>query len=345
MTPRQKEVLALIIRLFGLMEEPIGSKTLLAKSKMKVSPATIRNDMSALEKEGMLVKAHRSSGRLPSKEGYRFYVQQLINKDPDIKSSSAKVAKQIEEVDFDEIVNNRRYSPIQTARMSADMLVILTGLTTIVLGQDLETHLFETFRLFALDETHVMALLTTDTGKIQSEIFEIPIELSRQQSAEITEMINEELSGLSLSDAYQRMKLSIPMMIQRMIGVQLDFSPLVQIMQEQVKGHQYFVSGKHEIYNLIQPNLGPQAIKDLLKLVDGSSDIYRLLEEQNEGVSVLFGHELNPKSLSHVNLLTSTYQSDQQKISIGLIGPMTMRYDALIPLMYRLKNQLASNDD
>lgn len=344
MTPRQKEVLALIIRLFGLLEEPIGSKTLLAESEMKVSPATIRNDMSALEKEGMLVKAHRSSGRLPSKKGYRFYIQQLINHDPDIKIESPK-ASEIEEVDFDEIVNNQWYSPLQIARMSADMLVTLTGLTTIVLGQDLETHRFETFRLFVLDNHRVMALLMTDTGKMQSEIFDLPVQLTRQQAMDIAEMINEELAGLNLTDAYQRMKLSIPMIIQRMIGVQLDFSPLVQVMQDQVKGHQYFVSGKHEIYNLIEPSLGSQAIKDLLKLVDGSSDIYRLLEDQSEGVSVLFGYELNPDSLAHVNLLTSTYQSDQQKISIGLIGPMTMRYDTLIPLMYRLKDQLASNDE
>lgn len=344
MTPRQKEVLALIIQLFSSTEEPIGSKTLLSESKMKVSPATIRNDMSALEKQGLLEKAHRSSGRLPSNEGFRFYVEQLINQDSTAKKSKDAYVG-VDDAAFDDILSNQRYSAVQSARMSADMLVSLTGLTAIVLGQDLDTHLFEEFKLFVLDERRVMVLLMTDSGKIQTEMIELPIHLTREQSVDISEMINDELAGLNLIDAYQRMKLSIPMIIQRMVGVQIDFSPLVLTLQEQVKGHQYFVSGKHQIYNLIQPTLGPQGIIDLMRFVDGSSDIYRLLENQAEGVSVLFGHELNPQTLANVNLLTSTYHSDHQKISIALIGPMTMRYEKLIPLMYRIKNQLASDDE
>jgi len=70
-TQRQKDILNLIVELFTKTHEPIGSKTL--QNSIASSSATIRNDMAALEKLGLLEKAHTSSGRLPSQEGFRFF--------------------------------------------------------------------------------------------------------------------------------------------------------------------------------------------------------------------------------------------------------------------------------
>ena len=78
LTPRQQQILQLIVKLYGETEEPIGSRTLLQRSVLQVSPATVRNDMMALEQLGFLMKAHSSSGRIPSYEGYQFYIDQLI---------------------------------------------------------------------------------------------------------------------------------------------------------------------------------------------------------------------------------------------------------------------------
>ena len=85
LTARQQQILQLIVQLYGQYEEPIGSKTLLQKSLLDVSPATVRNDMLALERIGYLKKAHSSSGRIPSFDGYRYYVDRLIEDQAEIQ--------------------------------------------------------------------------------------------------------------------------------------------------------------------------------------------------------------------------------------------------------------------
>ena len=332
LTPRQVEILSLIIKYYGLEEEPIGSKTLLNRSDLKVSPATVRNDMLALEQVGYLRKAHSSSGRIPSNDGYRFYVNQLINLNDDRVS--------IEDNPFKEIVKGAPYDPLQVAILAADLLSSLTGYTVVVLGQDQDIYHFEEFKLIPLDSKRIMAILMTDGGRVENEIFEMPYPFSKEDIKKIVTMINQELIGLNLEDVYQRMKLSIPMMLQRLIGYSLNFTPLVDKMRTQLKGHNYYVSGKHYIYDLIDPLMSSESIRELMSLVDGSNKVYQILENRDPGISVLFGFEYAPQFLAHINLISANYLVDKQKICLGLIGPSTMPYYRIISLFEQMIEQL-----
>ena len=92
LTERQKKVLSAIIEEFVKTNEPVGSKSLTERPELMLdySSATIRNEMAYLEEKGYLMKTHTSSGRVPSEEGYRFYVSEIVN------NKSIKMAQDIE---------------------------------------------------------------------------------------------------------------------------------------------------------------------------------------------------------------------------------------------------------
>lgn len=336
LTPRQQEILNLIIQLYGRFEEPIGSKTLLNESYLKVSPATVRNDMVVLERLGLLLKPHTSSGRIPSQDGYRYYIEQVIHQE------ERDLTLIDENMTFKELLQARNYSPLKLTQLSADILVSLTGFTAMVLGQDLEVHFFDEFKLVAVDSTRYISIIMTDKGNIESEHINLNISLSQDDLNKISQMINEELHGVELEDAYQRMKLGIPLLTQKIIGYQLDFSSLVEKAMLHIKGHHYYISGKSNIFDLIDGPTEKDALKHLFELLDGSNEMYKLLEQQPDGIGIKFGHEFLQKSVSNINLITGSFTKDNQKFILGLLGPSTMAYEKVIALLELLIGKLSN---
>lgn len=94
MNPRQKEILSAIVRLYTETAEPVGSSALLEHHRFAVSPATVRNDMLALEKEGYLYQPHTSAGRIPTDQGYRFFVEEMMNDRPLTKKEQEKLQQE-----------------------------------------------------------------------------------------------------------------------------------------------------------------------------------------------------------------------------------------------------------
>lgn len=335
LTPRQQEILNLIIQLYGRYEEPIGSKTLLKESYLKVSPATIRNDMVALEQLGLLMKAHTSSGRIPSQDGYRYYIEKIIHqKDRDLTMID-------ENVNFKELSQARNYSPLKLTQLSADILVSLTGFTAVVLGQDLELHYFEEFKLVAVDSTRYISIIMTDKGNIESEHIDLNISLSQDDILKVTQMINDELNGVLLEDAYQRMKHVIPLLTQRITGYPLAFSSLTEKAMSHIKGHHYYISGKSNIFDAMEGPTDNEDVKHLFDLLDGSQEMYDILEQQPSGIGIKFGHEFLKDDVSNINLVTGSFVKDNQKYILGLLGPSTMAYEKVIALLELLIGKLS----
>lgn len=339
LTPRQKEILRLIVQLYSRYEEPIGSKTLLQESLLKVSPATIRNDMAHLESEGLLMKPHTSSGRVPSQSAYRFYVQGLIDKNKEEGKSQKREMDDDDVRSLAALLEARHYNPLQLAQLAADILVSLTRFTVVTLGQDQENHLLEEFKLVPLNNTEYLAILMTDSGRIESDIIDLGHQFTRELIHRLVELINDELQGMTLEDVYTRMKLSIPLLTQRAIGYQIDFLPLIEKARDNIKGHQYSVSGKSNLFNFIQPGIHQDAFKEVFELLDGSRKMFELMESTPQGIDVKFGQDFLSYDLG-LNMVTGSYFNQNQKIVLGVIGPSSMAYERIIPMVDSVVNIL-----
>lgn len=330
LTPRQDDILNLIVQLYRELEIPIGSKTLLKESILDVSPATVRNDMVALEKKGFILKAHTSSGRIPSYEGYRYYVNRLIT-----DSNKKKVANhESDRKAVKELFRNQPNDLIKSAKMVADLFVSLTGYTGLVFGQSNEYHRIAEFKIIQLSNTSLINILITDLGHIESQVFHHPnYLLDNNQVYQISEMLNEELAGVLLEDAYQRLSFTLPLEIHKIVSAQLDFSPLVEKTIQQLKGHRYFVTGKNNLFDMLDSNTTPKDFKELFTHIDGSKELFNMFETSQDGIQILFGVDFSPESMHHLSLAVATFTQRVQKMSIALMGPSTMDFKRVIALM------------
>lgn len=128
LTNRQNVIFKTIVEEFTRTAEPIGSKTLMNLLDFPVSSATIRNEMAALEKVGLLEKTHTSSGRIPSSKGYRYYVENLLETNLDVPMQQT----------LKTYFTQRHYSIDDVVSKSCDILSEMTNLTSIALGPDCE---------------------------------------------------------------------------------------------------------------------------------------------------------------------------------------------------------------
>ena len=138
--------------------------------------------------------------------------------------------------------------------------------------------------------------------------------------------------GLSLQEAQQRLKLTLPLLMQRLVGFQVDFSSVITKLMRHLKGRSYYVSGKNNLFDSVEAS----DYKRLFNLIDGSEEMFQLLEAKH-GLAV----ELGLGGLADVSLVTSSYQYQAQQVIIGLIGPATMPYQRVLGLMHHITQELA----
>lgn len=326
LTPRQQQILQLIVKLYGETEEPIGSRTLLNKSLLNVSPATIRNDMMVLEQLGYLMKAHSSSGRIPSFDGYRYYIDQLITHPNEPKESFLE----------------GHYDLEQYSVNAADKLSKLSGFPVAVLIQNEKYRRMRDFRINRVDQYQLMASIITDHGHVESQLFELPYALDDEAIEKVEKIIRDELKDLTLDDVYQRMKLTIPLKIQQAISIQLNFAALVKKAIDAHERYYYSVLGKNHLFDLMDPQVPTQAWKTLFALLDGNETWFSFLTKSKNGIDVTFEFESPPYRFKNLSIVTAKQKIGNYIVTFGLVGPSAMPYQRVIHHMNEILLELSN---
>jgi len=187
---RKLEVLRAIVEDYVATQEPVGSKALVERHHLGVSPATVRNDMAVLEEEGYIRQPHTSAGRVPTDRGYRLFVDKLSR----IKPLSPAERRAIERfllgaVDLDDVVH-------RTVRLLAQ----LTRQVAIVQYPSLSRSAVRPLELVAISTTRLLLVMITDTGRVEQRLVELPAPLNADDVTGLRQLINEKLAGRRLSD-------------------------------------------------------------------------------------------------------------------------------------------------
>lgn len=188
---RKLKVLRAIVEDYVATREPVGSKALVERHNLRVSPATVRNDMSVLEDEGYIRQPHTSAGRVPTDRGYRLFVDKLST----IKPLSPAERRAIERfllgaVDLDDVV-----------RRAVRLLAQLTRQVAVVQYPTLARSSVRHLELVSMSTTRIMLVMITDTGRVEQRLIEMPGETTADEVLELRRMINERLVGKPLFDA------------------------------------------------------------------------------------------------------------------------------------------------
>ncbi|WP_407857088.1 heat-inducible transcriptional repressor HrcA [Enterococcus hailinensis] len=332
LTERQKLILSLIIQDFTNSGQPVGSKSLMEEG-VKASSATIRNDMKALEELGMLEKTHSSSGRIPSVSGYRYYVDHLLTP---AKVSNQEVAqirnslkKDIHEID-------------DIIQQSAKILSQVTSYTAFSLGPEMKDRTLTGFRIVPLNDRQILAIIVTDKGNVESQVFRVPENVESQDLEKMVHIINDRLVGQPLVSVYQKLRTEIPMILHRYFQSTEGIGRLFDVVLNEAFEDKVFVSGRMNILNFnSEYDLGH--VKSMYSLMRNSEELTQLLLPSDDRIHVRIGAEMGNDLFDHLSMIQANYEiSGHGRGTIALLGPTSMPYSKIVGLLEVFQSELTN---
>ncbi len=332
LTNRQQDILRLIIQHYTQTGQPVGSKKLMEEG-IEASSATIRNEMKALEEQGLLQKTHSSSGRVPSIEGYRFYVDHLLKPGRVEKREMQTIRRSFggEFHEIDEII-----------QQSADILSQLTSYTALSLGPDVKERKLTGFRIVPLNNRQVIAIIVTDKGNVESQVFTIPVSVSGEDLEKMVRIINDKLVGESLITVYHRLRTEIPMILHKYFQTTEGILTLFDTMLGQAFEEKVFVGGRMNLLDFEGSNDVTQ-FKLMYTLMKDPEELNQLLLPESQGIQIRIGNELGNQLFQNMSLIQASYEIDGHgQGTIALLGPTSMQYSRMFGLIDAFRHELAS---
>jgi heat-inducible transcriptional repressor len=319
---RRLRVLRAIVQDYVQTSEPVGSKALLERHHLGVSAATVRNDMAALEEEGLIAAPHTSAGRVPTDAGYRLFVDRLSAIKPMSPAEQRAIAHFLEgAVDLDDVVD-------RTVRLLAS----LTHQVAVVQYPSLSRSAVRHIELVPIDGQRLLVVLITTTGRVEQRVVDVGTDLRAGEGEDTLAVLRTELNrattGRTLAEASAELS-AVPDQLEpglrdlvRAIGTALQDS-FVEEREERV-----VLAGTANLARVgpdFTMSLGPvlEALEEhvvLLKLLG-------TVTEQGEGIAVRIGHENPYAGLQTTSMVATGYGAGSDLVAgLGVVGPTRMDY-------------------
>jgi heat-inducible transcriptional repressor len=312
---RKLAVLRAIVEDYVSTNEPVGSKSLVDRHNLDVSPATIRNDMAVLEEQGYIVQPHTSAGRIPTEQGYRLFVDKLSG----VKPFSGAERRAIEAFlagayDLDDVV-------MRTVRLLAQ----LTRQVAVVQYPSLTRSAVRHIELVPLADRRILVVLITDTGRVEQRTIDLPGQIGDDAITQLRAVLNACLDGRKLADVAS----AVAELPERVSPVDRPnaaavFSVIVETLVD-----------RHEERVVVggAANLTPadfsRGLREVLEALEEQVVLMRLLGESGDhaAVTVRIGSENEVHGLRSTSMVTTGYGAGEQALArLGVLGPTRMDY-------------------
>ncbi|MDA8319747.1 MAG: heat-inducible transcriptional repressor HrcA [Actinomycetota bacterium] len=312
---RKLAVLRAIVEDFVSTNEPVGSKALVDRHNLDVSPATIRNDMAVLEEQGLIVQPHTSAGRIPTDRGYRLFVDRLSA----IKPFSTAERRAIETFlsgayDLDDVV-------MRTVRLLAQ----LTRQVAVVQYPSLSRSAVRHVELVPLANRKLLLVLITNTGRVEQRVVELPGDYDDQAVTRLRTVLNSCLDGHKLTDVASIVA-DLPERVdpRERANAAAVFSVILESLVERHE-EKIVVAGAS---NLTAADFS-QGLREVLEALEEQVVLMRLLGESDDesSVTVKIGAENDVLGLRSTSVVATGYGSgDRALAKLGIVGPTRMDY-------------------
>lgn len=288
--------------------EPVSSQAVLDHGDFSVSSATIRNELASLEAYGFVVQPHTSSGRVPTRQGYRYYVDHC-------QPALLRVATHARiEAFFADV--HREVSRL--LKETSGLLTDLTHLPAVVIGPERGVEMLHAVHLVRLGGSAVLVVMVAEGGGVSQQIISLEFEPSDDQLVEAERVIEAVYTGRERSAAAEDERLTagdVPEMVRRIIEPVHD-----ELQGMQSSGREMFIGGTSQLAEL-WADLA--TVQEMLGLLEREAELQRLLSDTSGGTTVRIGEELGDEIDVAV---VSTPFGSRRTGRIGVIGPMRMDY-------------------
>ena len=325
---RERTVLRYLVHDFIETATPIGSRYISRRHEdvLGLSSASIRNVMSDLEYLGFLNHPHTSAGRVPTDQGYRFYLDKLMEVEELSSRNKIQIRRGMDQgsVDADDLMK-------ETSRI----LGRISQQLCVVTNPQLSSGVFERIELVQITSNRLLVIISIKSGLVRTMMMEVTSEIPKEKLDDLARMLNERLKGLTLSQIRDTF-------IQRLMDIQGEETGLIRLFIDSVdklfaahKVDRIHISGAENIVQ--QPEFGnPHDLRSVVELINNEEIIIHVLEK-NEAppreVRVRIGGENDDQKLNPYSVITTTYTVGDVTGTIGVIGPKRMPYARMIPLV------------
>jgi len=327
LTDRMKNILQTVIMQYIYTGEPVGSSVVSQKYMTDLSPATIRNTMSVMEDMGYLTQPHASSGRVPTDQGLRFYVDSML----EIEELSQAERKKIK---------TKYHESQEIERIMSDTSIILSVFSNcmgIVIPPRLDNISIKYIEFIKLNKMQIMVLLVSNSGIVQNRMVRIEEELTQHDLERMSGYLNEIAKGLTLgklkAKIIEKMK-EEKTLYDQLLKKALDLSKIALDKEEDTDS--VYVEGKMNILNDPEFTKDVEKMKLLFRAFEEKSILVKILDKtmHAQGVQIFIGSENGINEIKECSIVTAPYGSDGKTFgTLGVIGPTRMNYSKVIPLV------------
>ncbi|MDT2838956.1 heat-inducible transcriptional repressor HrcA [Vagococcus carniphilus] len=335
LSERQLNILHMLVKIYTETGVPVSSKTLMNHG-INASSATIRNDLAKLEEFELIQKMHSSSGRVPSIKGYRFYVDHLMTP---VEMTNHEVIK------IRQMLNQRYNATNEIIEQSAKILSDLTSYTAFSLGPEVKERKLTGFRIVPLNRNQLIAIIVTDQGYVESQVFSIPNDISSEDIERMIRIINDRLVGENLLTVYHKLRTEIPLVLQKYFSNSSNVLYLFEEVFNQAFDDQIYISGGMNLLNS-EVLTDVAEFKSIYSLISDSDKLTEILLPDTTGIDIKIGDEIENELLLNMSLITASYEVPEHgKGVIALLGPTSMSYSKLLGLVNVFKDELSGHLD
>lgn len=327
-------ILKAIIKTYLETGEPVGSRTISKYTDLKLSSATIRNEMSDLEELGYILQPHTSAGRIPSDKGYRFYVDQIMQeKEQEVTEVKDLMIQRVDRVEL-------------VLKKLAQLLATNTNYAAMISGPQYHRNKLKFIQLSQMDTNKLLIVIVVEGNLIKNTVVNLQEEITQEELLNLNILLNSSLNGLTIEE----INLGVISRLKEQAGIHSQVIDLVlnevaDAIKADEEDLQIYTSGATNIFKYPELSDGIRA-SQLISTLEQKELLQELItdvneSEENNGIQVYIGDETPLQTMRDCSVVTANYElGEGVRGTIGIIGPKRMDYEKVLGTLKNVMKQL-----
>ena len=330
---RKWKIFNAIIKTYLETGEPVGSRTISKYADLNLSSATIRNEMADLEEMGLIIQPHTSAGRIPSDQGYRMYVDYLMEqKDKEVKEMQNMMIQKQDRME-------------SVLKQVVKILANNTNYATLISAPQYHRTKLKFIQLSIISETQLLAVVVAEGNIVKNKMLNFEHGLNSEMLLKLNILLNTALNGLAMEE----INLGLITKLKEQAGIHSDVvSKVLDTVAETIQMDdemEIYTSGATNIFKYPELSDSSRA-SELISAFEEKKELANLVTESmaqtsDIGIQVYIGNEAPIQNMKDCSVVTATYELGSGiRGTIGIIGPKRMDYEKVVDSLKTLKRQL-----
>lgn len=322
LTPRRERILRHVVREYVALAQPVASDLIARKYEAELSPATVRNEMAALEEAGLIAQPHTSAGRVPTDHGYRYFVELLMQEERELAPAERRVLRQ----QFNHLVaaggDSAHLAPSILARTLRSAAVATRALSSNARVRRIE--------LVPLEEDLVLVTLLMQSGGVRQVVYRAETTVTRDDLTHVSNELSEKLADKTAGQARRLLK--------TVTDAARPFATAAIRLLQQAQDQAFAAVTLEGLAQLLsQPEFAQsERLRPILEVLEQTPLLARFLAESlaSPGVQVIIGAENRLEQMREASLVLTRYGSEDDAWGVlGVVGPTRLPYWRAVPMV------------